>query len=308
MKKSGNTPCGIAIPQDLIFKSGGMAPIRRFVQRADVLNYDSLWVMEGIVSRAPNLEPVSILSYAAALTQKVRLGVAVIVLTQRNPVQLAKALTSLDRVSDGRLDVGIGIGRQGAEAVFGYSSDRRVTRFEEALQVMKDLWTEQPASHSGVFWNFESVSMKPRPVQRPGPPIWFGGRVPAALKRAARLGDGFIGAGSSSFEAFKSQYGLLQQFLEEQGRDPERFGISKRVYVAIDGDRGRAEARLRAWFGYYYGNAEMAPRVAVWGSRDECLDRLGEYVQAGAKHLLLNPVLDEMEHLEILAEEIVPYL
>jgi probable F420-dependent oxidoreductase len=308
MKKSGNTPCGIAIPQDLIFKSGGMAPIRRFVQRADVLNYDSLWVMEGIVSRAPNLEPVSILSYAAALTQKVRLGVAVIVLTQRNPVQLAKALTSLDRVSDGRLDVGIGIGRQGAEEAFGYSSERRVTRFEEALQVMKVLWTEQPASHSGVFWNFESVSMKPRPVQRPHPPIWFGGRVPAALKRAARLGDGFIGAGSSSFEAFKTQYGLLQQFLEEQGRDPERFGISKRVYVAIDDDRGRAEARLKEWFGYYYGNAEMAPRVAAWGSRDECLDRLGEYVQAGAKHLLLNPVLDEMEHLEILAEEIVPYL
>jgi probable F420-dependent oxidoreductase len=306
--KSGNIPCGIAIPQDLIFKSGGMEPIRRFVQRADVLNYDSLWVMEGIISLAPNLEPVSILSYAAALTQKVRLGVAVIVLTHRNPVQLAKALTSLDQLSNGRLDVGIGIGRLVPEEVFGYSAERRVTRFEEALQVMKVLWAEQPASYSGVFWDFDDVSMKPRPVQQPHPPIWFGGRVPAALKRAARLGDGFIGAGSSSFEEFKTHYGLLQQFLEEQGRDPETFGISKRVYVAIDDDRGRAEARLREWFGYYYGKAEMAPRVAIWGSRDECLDKLGEYVQAGAKHLLLNPVLDEMDHLEILAEEVVPYL
>lgn len=306
--KSGNTPCGIAIPQDLLFKSGDMELIRRFVQRADVLNYASLWVMEGIISRAPTLEPVSILSYVAALTRNVRLGVAVIVLTHRNPIQLAKSLVSLDRMSDGRLDVGIGIGRLVPDEVFGYSSQRRVTRFEEALQVMKILWTEPKASHSGVFWNFDAVSMKPRPAQQPHPPIWFGGRVPAALKRAARHGDGFVGAGSSSPEEFRTQYGLLQQFLEELGRDPERFGISKRVYVAVDDDHGRAEARLREWFGYYYGKAEMASRVAIWGSRDECLDRLGELVQTGAKHLILNPVLDEMEHLELLSEEIVPYL
>jgi probable F420-dependent oxidoreductase len=306
--KSGNTPCGIAIPQDLLLESGDMGPIRNFVQRADVLNYDSLWVMEGIISRAPILEPVSILSYVAALTQNIRLGVAVIVLTLRNPIQLAKSLASLDRMSNGRLDVGIGIGGHVPEEVFGYSSKRRVTRFVETLEVMKALWPEQPASYSGVFWDFDSVSMKPRPAQQPHPPIWFGARVPAALKRAAKYGDGFIGAGSSSFEEFTTQYGLLQQFLEEQGHDPESFGISKRVYVAIDDDRGRAEARLREWFGYYYGKAEMASRVAIWGSRDECLDRLGEFVQAGAKHLILNPVLDEMEHLELLSEEIVPYL
>jgi len=306
--KNGNTPCGIAIPQDLIFKSGNMEPVRRFVQRAEDLNYDSLWVMEGIISLGPTLEPVSILSYVSALTTKIRLGVAVIVLTHRNPVQLAKSLVSLDRMSNGRLDVGIGIGRLAPDEVFGYSSKGRVTRFEEALQVMKALWTEQPASHSGVNWNFDSVTMKPRPVQKPHPPIWFGARVPAALERAARLGDGFISAGSSSMEEFATQYGLLQQFLEEQGRDPESFGISKRVYVAIDDDRGRAEARLREWFGTYYGKAEMASRVAIWGSRAECLDRLGELVQMGAKHLLLNPVLDELEHLQQLSEEVVPYL
>jgi probable F420-dependent oxidoreductase len=306
--KSGNTPCGIAIPQDLLFETGDMEPVRTFVQRADVLNYDSLWVMEGIISLGPTLEPVSILSYVAALTTRIRLGVAVIVLTHRNPVQLAKSLVSLDQLSDGRLNVGIGIGRLAPDEVFGYSSKGRVTRFEEALQVMKALWTEQPASHSGVNWNFDSVSMNPQPVQQPHPPIWFGGRVPAALKRAARLGDGFIGAGSSSFEEFTTHYGLLQQFLEEQGRDPETFDISKRVYVAIDSDRGRAESRLKEWFGNYYGKPEMASRVAIWGSRDECLEKLGKYVQAGAKHLLLNPVLDEVEHLELLSEEIVPYL
>ena len=305
---SGNTPCGIAIPQDLIFQSGDMQPIRHFVERAEVLNYDSLWVMEGIVGRAPSLEPVSILSYVAALTEKLRLGVAVIVLTLRNPVLLAKSLASLDRMSSGRLDVGIGIGGRMQEEIFGYTGERRVRRFEESLQVMKSLWTESPASFSGDFWNFDSVSMKPRPVQQPHPPVWFGARVPAALKRATKYGDGFVGAGSSSFEDFVTQYGLLQQYLEELGRDPQTFGISKRIYVAIDSNRDRAKRRLTEWFGHYYGNADMAARVSIWGSRDECLDKLGRLVQAGAKHLILNPVLDEMEHLELLSEEIVPYL
>jgi probable F420-dependent oxidoreductase len=306
--KVGNTPCGIAIPQDLLNPSDDMQPIRTFVERAEELNYDSLWLTEGILGRAPSLEPISLLSYVAALTGNLRLGVAVIVLTLRNPIQLAKSLVSLDRLSNGRLDVGIGIGGRMQEEIFGYTKERRVRRFEESLAVMKSLWTEPEASFSGTFWNFDSVSLKPRPVQQPHPPLWFGARVPAALKRATKHGDGFIGAGSSSSDDFKTQYGLLQQYLEELGRDPETFGISKRVYLAIDDNRDRAETRLREWFGYYYGNAEMGSRVSIWGGRDECLGKLGELVEAGAKHLILNPVFDEMEHLELLSEEIVPHL
>jgi alkanesulfonate monooxygenase SsuD/methylene tetrahydromethanopterin reductase-like flavin-dependent oxidoreductase (luciferase family) len=123
-----------------------------------------------------------------------------------------------------------------------------------------------------------------------------------------RYGDGFMGAGSSSTADFITQNGLIQQYLEEEGRDPETFRISKRVYLAVDDNKERAEKRLREWFGRYYGKSDMAPRVSIWGSRDECLDKLGILVQAGAKHLMLNPVYDEMEHLELLAEEIVPYL
>jgi len=306
--KTGGTPCGIAIPQDLLFESNDMQPIRTFVQRAEALNYDSLWVMEGILGRVPSLEPISILSYVAALTDELRLGVAVILLTLRNPIQLAKSLVSLDRMSNGRLDVGFGIGGHVPEEIFGYSSERRILRFEESLQVMKALWEKSEASFSGTFWNFDSVSLKPRPVQQPHPPIWFGARVPAALKRAVKYGDGFIGAGSSSFEDFVTQYGLLQQFLEEEDRDPYTFGISKRVYVAVDQDRDRAQRSLREWFGAHYGNADMASRVSVWGSRDECLEKIAALIQAGAEHLILNPVFEEMEHLELLSEEIVPYL
>ena len=304
---TGNIPCGIGIPQDLIFASGEMQPIREFVVRAEVLNYDSLWIPESIIGKQV-LEPVSLLSYVAALTERLRLGVAVILLTLRNPVQLAKSLASLDTLSNGRLDVGVGIGGHISEEIFGHSREGRIQRFEEALQVMKTLWTEPKASFFGRFWNFDDVFIGPRPVQQPHPPIWFGARVAPALKRAVKYGDAFMGAGSSSSEDFVTQYGLLQQYLAEADRDPATFKISKRVYVAVDNDRTKAEQRLRDWFGGFYGNPDMAARVAIWGSRDECLDKLGALVQAGAQHLMLDPVYNHMEHLELLSEEIVPHL
>jgi alkanesulfonate monooxygenase SsuD/methylene tetrahydromethanopterin reductase-like flavin-dependent oxidoreductase (luciferase family) len=107
---SGHTPCGVAIPQDFIDRPVDMQLIRDFVQRAEMLPYDSLWVQEAIVGQVPILEPVSLLNYVAALTTRLRLGTSVMLLVLRNPVQLAKSLSSLDHVSQGRLDVGIGIG------------------------------------------------------------------------------------------------------------------------------------------------------------------------------------------------------
>jgi alkanesulfonate monooxygenase SsuD/methylene tetrahydromethanopterin reductase-like flavin-dependent oxidoreductase (luciferase family) len=101
---------------------------------------------------------------------------------------------------------------------------------------------------------------------------------------------------------------LLRRLLEEAGRDPAKFAVSKRVYIAVDDNRERAERRLCEWFGVRYKRAEMAPRVSIWGSRQECIDKLGELVRVGARHFLLNPVFDEMEHLELLANEVVPKL
>ena len=161
---------------------------------------------------------------------------------------------------------------------------------------------------SGEFWRFENVAMEPKPAQKPHPPLWFGAREAVALKRAARLGDGWMGAGSSSSADFVKQAELLRRFLDEAKRDPNEFPISKRVYIAVDDDRARAERRLRDWFGMRYKNADMASRVSIWGSRAECIDKLGEIVRAGAQHLLLNPVFDEMEHLELLASDVIPKL
>ncbi|MDH3601545.1 MAG: LLM class flavin-dependent oxidoreductase, partial [Candidatus Tectomicrobia bacterium] len=299
---------GISIPQDFINRPVDMQLVRDYVQKAETLGYDSLWVQESIVGNVSILEPVSLLNYVAALTTRVRLGTSVMLLVLRNPVQLAKSLSSLDQMSHGRLDVGIGIGGHVPEAIFGLPSEHRIRRFVEAIQVMKALWTEPQASVDGTYWNFKDVTMEPKPVQQPHPPLWFGARQAPALKRAVQHGNGFMGAGSSSTADFIQQYDLLKQFLDEAQRDPATFAISKRVYLAVDTDRDRAEKRLREWFGIRYRNADMASKVCVWGSRDECLNQLGELVHAGAQHLMLNPVFDEMAHLELLAQEVVPKL
>src|SRR5439155_11905505 len=137
---------------------------------------------------------------------------------------------------------------------------------------------------------------------------WFGARDAVGLKRATRLGDGWMGAGSTSSTDFVTQLELLRRFLDDGKRDPATFAISKRVYIGVDDARGRAERRLREWFGARYKVPDLAPRVAVCGSRAECLDKLGDLVRAGARHLLLDPVFDQLEHLELLARDIVPKL
>jgi alkanesulfonate monooxygenase SsuD/methylene tetrahydromethanopterin reductase-like flavin-dependent oxidoreductase (luciferase family) len=117
-----------------------------------------------------------------------------------------------------------------------------------------------------------------------------------------------MGAGSSSSDDFVHQYEMLRRLLDEAGRDPATFAISKRVYLAVDDHRDRAERRLREWFAARYRSADMAPRVSIWGSRAECIDKLAELVRAGARHLMLNPVFDELEHLELLARDVMPHL
>lgn len=303
---SGNVSCGIAIPQVFVKSDIDVQGIRDFLKRAEELEYESVWTQETILSDFSILEPLSLLSYAAATTSRLRLGVSVMLTTLRNPIQLAKILSSLDQLCGGRLDVGVGAGGHVDETTFGYSKERRIRRFVEGIQILKALWTQPKTTFSGTFWKLENAVMEPKPVQRPHPPIWFGARIEPALKRAALHGNAWMGGGSSSTEDFISQAATLKQILEASGRDPATFTISKRVYVAVDSDSARAESRLRDWFGVRYGNADMASRDAIWGSISSCRDQIGEIIGAGAKHLLLNPVFDETEHMELLAEELLP--
>src|SRR3989304_2079250 len=309
MPANDNLLFGIGAPQVHTHLPVDLEEIRRYIERAEALGFHSLWVQEqaGLRAAAGALEGVSMLSYAAALTRRIRLGNAVFLINLRNPIQLAKSLASLDQLSQGRLIVGVGLGGvTRLYEAYGLSPEHRVSRFVEALTLMKKLWTEENFTFEGKFWQLKNASLAPRPFQKPHPPVWFGANSPAALKRAGTHGSGFIGAGSASSGDFKSKVQTVLSALAEAKKGSADFIIGKRVYLAVDKDRERAAKRLREWFGLFYGQADLADRGAVWGSAEECVERLREIVAAGARLLLLNPVFDMMEQMEVLASEVVP--
>jgi Coenzyme F420-dependent N5,N10-methylene tetrahydromethanopterin reductase and related flavin-dependent oxidoreductases len=161
---ANHLPCGIELPQVFFDGPVDMEHIRKFATRAETLGYDSLWLQERIVGDITMLEPVTLLSYVAAITAKLKLGTSVILLPLRNPVQLAKAYSTPDVMSNGRAIMGVGWAAAiwaPMKNVFGYSREGRVTRFTEAVQIIKLLWTEPKASFQGRYWNFKDVSMDP---------------------------------------------------------------------------------------------------------------------------------------------------
>ena len=306
---AGKVSWGISIPQVFFDGPIDMPLIERWSKRAESLGFESLWTQEAITGAVPILEPVTLLSYLAAITEKVRLGTSVIVAPLRNPIQLAKSLGSLDHMSRGRLTVGLGLGGNPNDIPpYGFSSEKRVGRFTEIIGVMKALWTQPEAHFQGEFWQLDGLKMEPKPLQKPHPPIWLGARHINALRRAVRHGDGWMGAGSSDTASFVTAVDQTKMYLEEADRDPGSFTISKRVYVAVDNDEDRAEGRLKEWFGKRYGNADMASQVSVWGSTAKVTEKLAKVTEAGAEMVLLNPAFDDMEHLDALAEEVIPNL
>jgi probable F420-dependent oxidoreductase len=300
---------GVAIPQTFSQAPADTGGLRRFLARADGLGFHSVWVVEQVLGAVGAWAPVELLAYAAAVTERVRLGSAVLLTGVRSPVHLAKSLATLDQLSQGRLIVGVGLGgNRKIYPAYGITAERRAERFAEGVRLMQRLWTEPRVTFAGEFWTLENASMEPKPRQKPRPPLWFGGHHPLALRRAVELGDGFIGAGSVSTAQFANEVKILHGLLAEAGRDPATFAVGKRVYLAIDPDRARAAKRLAEWFGAFYGRPELAGQVSVWGSVDDCVRGLDDVIAAGARLLILNPVFDEPDHLEQLAAEIAPRL
>ena len=279
---------GISIPQTYPDPDR----IQRFLKRAEELPFVAVWCLEQVIGSAPMLDSVATATFAAGITERLRLGIAVLLIAQRNPIALAKSLSSLDVLSTGRLTVGVGLGH-GTEnyPAYGLTREGRVTRFRENLEIMKRLWSENTVTLHGRFSRLENITMQPKPVQKPYPPIWFGGRAEAALRRAVELGNAYIGAGSTPMDAF----------LEDIKKLPSQFPKAKRLYVAV----GEDLSRLREWFGAFYGQPEMADKVAVWGKPQHIADQIARLKQAGVNHLLLNPVFDEEAQMERLVQDVI---
>jgi probable F420-dependent oxidoreductase len=282
---------------------------RAHLRRVEELGlFHSVWTQEQVIGAAGSLAPLETLAYAAACTERVRLACAVFVLPLHNPLHLAKAISSLDCLSHGRLEVGVASGgRARPFEAFGIDADRPVARFNEALALMKACWTESEINFEGRLWRLKGASMEPKPVQSPYPPIWFGGSAPAGMRRAARNGDGFMGAGSQTPAQFREQVTVVREELSAQGRDPSTFRIGKRVYVQVDDDRVRGRQRLEDALTRHYGRGGWSEHI-VAGPAEECTAGIQAVADAGAELVLLNPLVDDTEQLERLAAEVVPAL
>ena len=260
----------ISIPQFVEDGSFDPAALRIYLSEAEGFGFESGWTQEQVLGTMPSVSPLEMMTYAAACTERLRLGCVVFVTPLHNPVHLAKALSSLDQLSRGRLEIGVGTGGQGRPfAAFGVSGEGLVSRFNEGLALMKSLWTEPTVTLDGRFWQLDHAPMEPKPFQKPYPPIWFGGNAPAALRRAVRHGSGFFGAGSQTTANFVGQVQQVRRELAEQDRDPATFQIAKRVYIGV-GDES-VQGRVADTLGQLYRHAgpEIA-EVAVSGSPDEC--------------------------------------
>ena len=229
---------GISLGQSL----GGLRnpeQILDLVDRLEALDVDSLWVSDRLVSPALTLEPITFLSYVAGRLRRMKFGTSTLVLSTRNPVILAKELATLDFISQGRLFPAVGLGSDDAKDfdAVGVNKRERGRRSDEAIVLMRRLWSEDNVSFSGNYFSIEDVTITPRPWQKGGPPIWIGGRSEAALRRTGRLGDGWLVSAVSAGEVAEGIKGI-RAYASEAGRavPEDHYGVLLPFYIAHSAD------------------------------------------------------------------------
>jgi probable F420-dependent oxidoreductase len=279
-----------------------VAAVRAVAQRAEALGFSDLWVTENTLDHVTSFDPVVVLTYAAAVTSRIRLGASVVVLAVHSPMMVAHQWATLDQLSGGRAILGIGLGREHHYREFAVPEAGRVGRFREELDVIKALWTQPSVTYRGRFYQLDDATMVLKPLQRPHVPIWMGVGHPNAIRRAASLADGWMGAGGSSIAEFARSVPLLRDALAAAGRDATGFPISKRIFIAVDERPEVARAELHRWFTEVYRNPAGTDASGLHGTPAQVRERLEEVVAMGANHLLLNPVSRYTEQVEALAE------
>jgi probable F420-dependent oxidoreductase len=204
--------------------AGGAEGFAALVDALEANRFDSLWLSERVTGGA--VDPIIGLAVAAGRTKKLKLGFSVLVLPGRNPVLLAKELASLDVLSNGRLlpAFGLGVVDAGEQQAFGIDRTERAKRFDEALPLLRRLWSEDAVDHAGAFYSYTGMSVRPKPVQSPLE-VWLGGRAPSELRRVGRLGDGWLPSFCTPADAKEGRV-LVEEAAAAAGRaiDPEHWG------------------------------------------------------------------------------------
>jgi probable F420-dependent oxidoreductase len=229
----------------------------RLVRRAETLGYRTAWTFQRLlvpVEPEPDprsgmavyrsvLDPVVSLAHVAGRTDRIRLGVAVLNMPFASPVLLAKQLATLDILSGGRLDVGLGVGWSRVEfEASGMPMERRGARAEEFLAALRALWTEEVVRFDGEFYRIPPARAEPKPLQRPHPPVLLGGGAEAALRRAGRVADGWISASNADLRRIDQPIGIVKGAAVRAGRDPDAMRFVVRGPVRL-GPPGGADRR-----------------------------------------------------------------
>ena len=283
--------------------------------RMEQLGFDSLWVWDhvllGVEPNFPIIESLTLLTAIAARTKKIKLGTGILVLPLRNPVVLAKQLASMDRLSCGRLLMGMASGwyKREFDAV-GVPYDKRGRIMDENLEILTRFWTEDMVKGEWTYHKIPAGVMFPKPMQTPRPPILIGGYVDKVLQRAAVRGDGWL----TYFyrpESFAKAWAKIRDYAIEGGKDPEGLLNAAQLPIRVGKSRAELESGMMEWLGKEWDYASWSDSTkdsAIIGTVDECVAQLKEHLAAGVQKLIFVPYKYEMAQIETIAREIIPRL
>ncbi len=318
------------MPDDrIIFGAAALPePERAWLEAAERLPIESIWQGGHILPGRPTGEAITRLSLLTAWTERVRVGTAILLLPLYHPVIVAKQLADLDAWSGGRVSVGLGVGgefRNEFDAV-GVPVAERGARTNEAMEVLRALWTGEPVTHHGRFFDLDEAQLRPvspppplgtttpgppLTMQAGGPPLLVSGRKPPAMVRAARLGDGWMPYLMSP-SAYAESVRTIRDEAEAIGRNLDGFEWMLYLYCSVRADGDRARDDVISFLGGAYGDkpGAMLDRIAPSGTPDEVAARLQQYVDAGVRHFIVSPATpdDSFEVVELAAREVLPQL
>jgi probable F420-dependent oxidoreductase len=270
---------------------------------------DSLWFPERLSSPVPVLEPITAMAAVAARTRRLKFGPSVLIAPFRSPVLMAREIAMLDALSDGRMlpAVGVGVEQEREFRAAGVPFKERARRTDEAIRIMRACWTGEEVTIAGDFWHLDRITVLPRPVQQPMP-LWIGGNSEAAMRRAGRLGDGWI----PSFirpEQFRVGVEKTLEFAAEAGREVPIDHFGALVYFCLDADPETAVATAAPFLPRGRADDATLSACTAFGPPALVHDRLEAYVKGGGSKFILRPMCPPgrvLEQIERLAAEVVP--
>lgn len=285
---------------------------RHTIKRLANAGFDEVWAGDHVSFTGPVNDPLIQIGFLGALEPKLVFATGVYLLALRPPAAVAKMVATVDRLlGAGRFIFGVGVGGEFPREwqACGVPVGERGARTNEALEVIKRLWREARVTHRGRHYNFEEVSIDPRPVTAGGPPIWIGGRAEPAQRRAAHLGDGWIPYVITS-RRYAEGLDFIGREAAQAGRRLERFGSGVFLFCALAENYERAHQLASASLSRRYAMdfGEAARRYGALGTPADVAAKIAEYAAAGARDFVLDAVVDgaREEQLERLAREVIP--